>query len=168
MTFDARGNLRPYEPIPTTLAELHRSFVASFPNSMARPRLFAGYRRYCSELAQLLPSVFSHWIGGSFASAKLNPEDVDVVNLVPFDEAMEEEIPNLLPFLLIGGSKEAFSVDGHLLALYPETDERFSTITEPVRAYWRNWLSHDRDDHPRGFLELQFDHENGHSTSARF
>lgn len=166
--FDERGNIRPYRLIPCTSAEMHRHFVEPFTKYGTRQRLYGGYQRYCTELAVVISTAFSQWVGGSFASAKLNPNDVDVVNLVPFDEAMDAEISNLLPFLLLGGSQEAFNVDGHLLTMYPETDKRFSMITEPVRAYWKNWLSHDRDNHPRGFLELHFDHEKSHETSSRF
>lgn len=154
--FDKNGNVEPYEAISASLRELNETFVAGFEKSVTRPTLFEGYGRYIDALEATLSDDFQQWVGGSFISAKLNPNDIDVVNLVAFDEKMDAKLATLMPFLLIGGSLETFGVDGHLLAIYPPSDERFTTITEPVRSYWQNWLSHDRDNNPRGFLELTF------------
>ena len=59
-----------------------------------------------------------------------------------------------MPYLLIGGSQDTYYVDGHLIAVYPITDERYKAITLPSMAYWQDFLMKDRQDNPRGIIEL--------------
>ncbi|QDK83519.1 hypothetical protein EXU85_34930 [Spirosoma sp. KCTC 42546] len=94
------------------------------------------------------------WLGGSFISAKINPNDIDCVNLIVFNESLEESIDSLIPYLLIGGSRDTYYVDGHLIAIYPPTDERYEAITLPSINYWQAFLMKDRQDNPRGIIEL--------------
>jgi hypothetical protein len=72
------------------------------------------------------------------------------------DFTAKQDVSVLIPLMLIGGSVDRFGVDGHLVAMYPESDERYRLITQPSRDYWLDFLQKDRDDQPRGFLELQF------------
>ncbi|GAB3944505.1 hypothetical protein GCM10028805_12120 [Spirosoma harenae] len=58
-----------------------------------------------------------------------------------------------MPFLVIGGSRDTYRVNGRLIAVYPQTDERFELITVPSIAYWRSFLMKDRQDNPRGIVE---------------
>ncbi|KQU30306.1 hypothetical protein ASG69_04410 [Rhodococcus sp. Leaf225] len=58
-----------------------------FAASPTRPALFTGFLRYLQEwegieTASGLELLHRVWIGGSFASAKVDPEDVDVTPLI--------------------------------------------------------------------------------------
>jgi len=74
--------------------------------------------------------------------------------LIEFDEELDHNVESILPYLLIGGSRDSYRVDGHLIAVYPITDERYELITVPSMAYWQTFFMNDRQDNPRGFIEL--------------
>ncbi|WP_213934648.1 DUF6932 family protein [Rhodococcus sp. B50] len=69
-----------------TLEEVQRVFVedSQFAGSVTRRKLFAGLVRYMAEWERLEDMVGTSdvlrriWVGGSFTSAKLDPDDVDV------------------------------------------------------------------------------------------
>ncbi len=153
LRFDTNGNLTPPQIFRITLPLLEELFVDRIGGEK-RKELFRHYTRYINDLRNVLSDDFKQWIGGSFISIKSQPNDIDIVNLIKFDDNTELLIEKLLPFFLIGGAKDNYCVDGHLLAIYAENDERYHSITEPVRRYWNNWLGKDREDNVRGFIEL--------------
>lgn len=69
-----------------TLEEVQRVFVedSQFAGSVTRRKLFAGLVRYMAEWERLEDMVGTSdvlrriWVGGSFTTAKLDPDDVDV------------------------------------------------------------------------------------------
>jgi hypothetical protein len=153
LQFDTYGNLTPPQIFRITLSLLEEHFVNKVGGEK-RQELFRHYTRYLNDLRDILSDDFIQWIGGSFISIKPQPNDIDIVNLIKFDDNTELLIEKLLPFFLIGGAKDNYCVDGHLLAIYAENDERYQAITEPVRQYWNNWLGKDRGNNARGFVEL--------------
>jgi hypothetical protein len=157
--FDINGNLTPPKIFLITPSLLKEHFVSAL-GGKKREELFRNYTRYYSDLSDILFSGFGHWIGGSFISIKSEPDDIDIVNLINFDDNTELLIDQLLPFFLIGGSKDNYLIDGHLLAIYAENDERYQLITEPVRKYWKDWLGKDKKDNARGFVELIIEPKN--------
>lgn len=157
--FDINGNLTPPKIFLITLSLLREHFVFTLGGER-REELFRNYTRYTSDLTGILFSGFNQWIGGSFISIKSEPNDIDIVNLINFDDTTEFLIEELLPFFLIGGSKDNYLVDGHLLAVYAEYDERYQLITEPVRKYWKDWLGKDKKNNARGFVELTIKSKN--------
>ncbi|WP_371731977.1 hypothetical protein [Spirosoma sp. KCTC 42546] len=154
ISFDHNGNLIPYALISLNPSDIFTYFVAPFPESTARPILHNHYLSYVNDLTHLLNQSIHQWLGGSFISAKINPNDIDCVNLIVFNESLEESIDSLIPYLLIGGSRDTYYVDGHLIAIYPPTDERYEAITLPSINYWQAFLMKDRQDNPRGIIEL--------------
>jgi hypothetical protein len=159
LQFDNNGNLTPPQIFLITLSLLEEHFVNRIGGEK-RKELFRHYTRYIKDFHGVLSDNFVQWIGGSFISIKSQPNDIDIVNLIKFDDTTELLIEGILPFLLIGGSKDTYLVDGHLLAIYPENDERYHLITEPVRNYWSNWLGKDRKNNLRGFVELTIELKN--------
>lgn len=85
----ASGHL-PVGRFTCTLEEVRSVFVDDprFAGSATRPRLFAGLVRYMSEWERLEEMVGMSevlrriWIGGSFTTSKLDPDDVDVSPIV--------------------------------------------------------------------------------------
>lgn len=154
VTFDQNGNLTPYSLISLALTDIETYFVISFPEFSSRTVLYWSFKTYISALTEVLKRFPRQWLGGSFISNKLNPNDVDCVNLIEFDENVERNIGALLLYLLIGGSRDSYQVDGHLIAVYPVTDERYELITLPSIAYWQTFFMKDRQDNPRGFIEV--------------
>jgi hypothetical protein len=85
ITFDEKGNLEPYHLISMNLTTLEANFVYDFPNSNKRKILFQNLINYQLDLRNLLKMSFIQWIDGSFVSNKLNPQDIDLVNLIGYD-----------------------------------------------------------------------------------
>lgn len=152
--FDQYGNLVPPRRLSLTSEQVELLFVNEFSDSKQRRMLWLEFGRYRQELHLFLQMTIQQWLGGSFISQKLEPNDIDVVNLIPFTERLDREIDLLMAFLLIGGSKEEYGVDGHFVAIYPESNERYGAIPLPSLMYWQTWLGHDRNENPRGFIEM--------------
>ncbi|WP_137875458.1 hypothetical protein [Rhodococcus sp. Q] len=84
-TDPASGNL-PVGRYTCTLEEVQQAFVddPQFAGSSTRQRLFKGLVRYMAEWERLEEMVGTSdvlrriWVGGSFTTSKLHPEDVDV------------------------------------------------------------------------------------------
>lgn len=54
-SFDARGNLRPYEVIRIeSLSEFEQTFVTAFPLSAARSSIYTGLLEYIQALGDVL------------------------------------------------------------------------------------------------------------------
>jgi hypothetical protein len=154
ISFDKNGNVTPYDRIELTLQEITQHFVNDFPESTSRPILCNNFIQYVNDLHAVINASPLQWLGGSFISMKLDPNDVDCVNLISFNAGLEQNIEPLIPYLLIGGSRETYYVDGHLIAIYPPTDERYEAITIPSMAYWKTFLMNDRHNNPRGIVEI--------------
>ena len=154
ISFDQNGNLIPYTCIRLKPTEIAKYFVADFPESKTRPVLYNHFLHYATDLSHVLNQAVHQWLGGSFISTKLDPNDIDCVNLIVFNERLEQNVDSLIPYLLIGGSSDTYHVDGHLIAVYPSTDERYEAITLPSITYWQRFLMNDRQNNPRGIVEL--------------
>ena len=154
ISFDTNGNLVPYDCIKLTLHEVKAHFVDAFSESTLRSILFNSFINYVDDLHESINQAIQQWLGGSFISMKVNPNDVDCVNLISFDKWLDQNVELLIPYLLIGGSRDTYSVDGHLIAIYPPTDERYEAITIPFITYWQNFLMNDRHNNPRGIVEI--------------
>lgn len=154
ISFDHNGNLTPYSLIRLKLTDVFNHFISDFPQSTTRSVLYNHFLAYINDLTYILDQSLHQWLGGSFISSKVDPNDVDCVNLIVFNESLEKSIDLLIPYLLIGGSRDTYFVDGHLIAIYPSTDERYEAITLPSINYWQAFLMRDRQDNPRGIIEL--------------
>lgn len=112
ISFDQLGNLTPYRLIQLPLALLRPYFVEDFPKSATRQNLYFHFDSYVHDLKASIDQYPQQWLGGSFISTKLNPNDIDCVNLVLFNETLEQNIDSLIPYLLIGGSRDRTTSTG--------------------------------------------------------
>ncbi len=69
--------------------------------------------------------------------------------LIPYDDQIEA----IMRFLTVGGSLEVYRVDGHLIPVYEQTDERYATTMARI-SYFRKWFGQDRNGNPKGILRL--------------
>lgn len=87
---DSMNGLLPVGRYTCTLEDVQRAFVddPQFAGSTTRPRLFAGLVRYMAEWERFEKMVGTGemlrriWVGGSFTTAKLDPDDIDVSPIV--------------------------------------------------------------------------------------
>jgi len=159
LSFDIRGNLKPYRKISITLDEFEEIFVKSFDEDSIRHEIFSQYQSYLSDFQQSITKDFTQWIDGSFVTNKKNPRDLDLVNLLDY-QIVEENQEALNQNFLSEGSMKKFGLDTYVVRLYPE-DHKFHTRTQSDLAYWNHWfgfskLNRRRKRFSKGFLEIEF------------
>ena len=153
ITFDNKGNPQPEGLLNYPYADFKVTFVDNFGNSQTRQHIFSNYERYLNDLKTEIVKTFNNWVNGSFTTTKINPNDIDVVNIVTHSEELNKNYHLLTKFLTQGGSKESYLVDGYFVPVYPSDDPR-SAITEQYLSYWKRWFGHDRDNNPKALIEL--------------
>jgi hypothetical protein len=151
LEFDSRGNLVPYELIDCNLQTIRRSLAF---DSKRRSVLIENFEKYCIDLSEVVREEFSQLIGGSFVSIKFEPNDIDVANLIRLYDPDDEQIESLMVFLTLGGSLEIYQVDGHLIPVYDEQDERYTNTLARI-AYFRRWFGQGRDGNLKSILHLR-------------
>ena len=149
MIFDNQGNLFPYELVRSDIPLI----AEHLGGTNRRNRLLTLFTQYVGELSGTLNCSFEQLVGGSFVNCKAQPNDIDVANLIVLPDPDDTLIESIMPFLTLGGSLETFSVDGHLIPVYQESDERYTNTVARI-AYFRKWFGIDRNDQPRGILHL--------------
>lgn len=153
VTFDTFGNLCPHDVISCDLNKCQKVFVYAFPDSNTRPLLFESYIAYRKAIFSVIGYAFKQWINGSFVTQKQNPNDVDLANLIPYNDSLDAQIEQILPYFTVGGSIETYQIDAHLIPVYQKSDPRFEN-TELRISYFKRWFGHDRNDNPKGFIEI--------------
>jgi hypothetical protein len=83
MVWDGTGYLSPGRE-RCTLEEAHAALVASsqFERSTTRAEIWDHWRTTVEMLRELVGHVCCAWLGGSFTSSKLDPDDIDSVFVV--------------------------------------------------------------------------------------
>ncbi len=159
-SFDKNGNIVPYEIHPVSISELEVEIVKPFFKSRTRKKIVEGHGNYILEIFQILENNFFQWLDGSFVTQKLDPNDIDVINFVHFSDLTNEKANSLRKFLThMGNPKDEFKVDGYLVPVYEPTDPRF-LITQAKYNEWRVFFGKDRNNNPKGILQLNLD-QNG-------
>lgn len=158
-SFDIRGYLEPHEKIETDLDSFKENLVDGITNSKTRQKLYEGYLKYNEDLKLLLKGQqYTQWVDGSFVSNKINPKDVDLVNLIDHElvDKFEIELNQFIKF----NSKDRYGVDGYILRIYPQGHPKY-VRTQSDLVYWETWFSKSKINRrkqrfPKGFLELKF------------
>ena len=124
------------------LADLESHFVTPFDQSARRVEMVARLRAYVSALAEIgIPLEL--WLNGSFATHKLDPDDIDVAIFAsaPIVDALDTERKRRLSQLLDRPTvRLRYSCDVYFL---PREDEE-------LRSYWRGWFGFTRAEDPKG------------------
>lgn len=158
--FDPSGFLPPGRH-QTTPAEMKVSLVVTFINSIRRPAIFERWERHLASLRSLIP-VPHQWIGGSFVSAKVEPDDIDVCSFIdgPTADALPEPQQDLIRFMTSGKvAQQHWTVDSYAIVAYPPGSPHHAKYQQSLQ-YWSSWWGSARPDsqgvsQPRGFLEVQ-------------
>lgn len=151
--FDVRGNLFPYEVIKTgDLDQFEEFFVAKFPLSATCALLFAGLIDYLSSLGNLLESLayedtWCVWLNGSFTTSELNPNDIDVLNVLTEGPIFGKN-KNLFAPLAGHRSRNLYGIDAYFWLTSPSSE------SEELGRYWRNQFGTDREGSSKGIVEL--------------
>jgi len=158
-SFDIRGYLDPVGKNSTDLESFKENLVDGIDGSKTRQKLYEGYVSYNEALKALLGNQrYSQWIDGSFVSNKINPRDIDLVNLI--DHELVDNFEQELKQFINKVGKETYGVDGYIVRIYPEGHPKYIR-TQSDLVYWENWFSRSKINRrkqrfPKGFLELKF------------
>lgn len=159
LSFDFRGNLKPYKKHQLTVEEIEFNFVVNFEKSKTRKKKFQELLRYNDELKELLQCPFYQWINGSFIGEKTNPRDIDLVTFINYDvyQKLQNEIDYKFSKMNVGNFFDG--IDAFIVATYPE-NHQFYDIFKGDAIYWENMFGKTRFNRakkrlPKGFVELK-------------
>lgn len=160
LSFDIRGNLKPYERTELTLQEFKNTFVDSFEADSTRYKIFDNYKRFLEDFSKQISNQFTHWINGSFVTVKRNPRDIDFVTLIEDPVFKEYEVLIDKKFRLLG-AKQNYKVDAYTIRKYPSNHERYR-IYESELVYWDSWFSWTKKNRAKkkfrkGYIEIKFE-----------
>jgi len=157
----------PYKVLPFDIydcdeQELNTRFVAAFPNSNTRSDIFQGFIRLRHEASSTGISAIQ-WVNGSFVSSKVDPDDIDVVSFVDYDELNKcsHVHGTLINDLLNGGENTKPQYRTHtFLVLACASNHPYFQVYEHWRTYWlEKWGKTYEDKNtgikePKGFLKM--------------
>ncbi len=154
--FDERGYIIPPKKEEMSLEEFEEIFVKSFSASSTRATLFAGYLSYTRQFKVEIAENFIHWIGGSFTTKKVNPNDIDLVTIIPH-ETFEAHI-KLIEEKFRKKSLSEYGIDAYIVAAYPEGHKKYSLYQGNI-VYWDNQFSKTRKNRAgkrfnRGYIQI--------------
>ena len=155
IVFDIYGNPQPEGVINLHYNNFKATFVSDFDKSKTRFIILKNYEQYLKDFNLEITNIFKNWIGGSFISTKMNPNDIDVVTIFEYTDEINSKTSILIKFLNYGNSLENYMVDGYFIPIYPTNDLRYSLTTDAL-AYWLEWLGHDKENRPKSIIEISY------------
>ena len=134
-------------------------FVDSFPESNTRNKIFQGYLSFCEFLSSHGVINYFQWIDGSFCTSKTNPNDIDVVTFISYDELNNRSPQQQQELIGIANNRNLtklnFNCDSFVVPIPPPTDKDYPNYTN-WKMYWRGVWGFDRSDIPKGIVKIVF------------
>lgn len=152
--FDRYGNLAPYTLILIDdLFDFEKLFVSNFDQSTTRQPIFTGLLEYLGDMGVLLTELeykgtWKVWLNGSFTTKKLNPNDVDLLNVFDND-ALFEQYKSRFESMFANNAEVRYGVDAYFLL----TDN--SAKSADLANYWRQQFGTDRNGRAKGIISLE-------------
>ena len=115
--FDNQGYITPAEIIEIDFDFFEKTFVFN----ENRQLILQEYLIFLNELKTLNIGSFYQWINGSFTTLKSNPNDIDVVTFVHFEEYQKHNQYFRNKYL----NRHLGKIDCYFLSSYPENDSNF-------------------------------------------
>lgn len=151
--FDKNGYLPPgiHESI---LDEFKIRFVEDMGKSLTRGDIFDGYMNYCRELSSLDVAI-KQWVDGSFTTAKVNPNDIDMVSHIDALKICSRQHYDQVSRLLKNRDrlKSKYKCDPYMIFIYPPGHDLHDETIKWTK-YWKNCFGRDREKKPKGMIEF--------------
>jgi len=152
--FNAKGYLEPgFHDWNAT--QIEDNLVKAFPNSKTRPNIFSGYQKLMIELSKVgLPH--EQWLNGSFSSSKEDPNDVDMVSFLDYDEVNKltpDKQQILLEIFAGPNTKSKYLCDSYYVPIVDKSHPNYAQLHQ-VRMYWYGEFGLDRDENPKGIVRF--------------
>lgn len=102
-------------------------------------------------------NVLLVWVGGSFVTQKIIPNDIDVVVFLE-SAIIDEYEPELKTAFKFPTSKKRYNVDAYMVRVYPVASQNFA-LTQSDRLDWLSFWTKTAPNRAgvssrKGFLEL--------------
>lgn len=152
--FDTNGNLVPYTFIfIDDLLDFETAFVSGFEQSTTRRSIFTGLLEYLGDMGVLLADLgykgtWRVWLNGSFTTGKLNPNDIDLLNIFDSD-TLFERFKNQFEPMFADNAEARYGVDAYFLL-----NDNSVKSTE-LASYWKDQFGMDRNGRPKGIISLE-------------
>lgn len=152
--FDEAGNL-PEGPHDAALDEVRERLVDGFAGSLTRRVIFEWWSHHRAALMEIV-EVGEQWLGGSFASDKRDPNDMDLVTVL--DGPTFDELPRhcqllIRPLLSGNYTEQMWRCDTYPVFAYPEGHPGRDAYQVAFHR-WQQHFGHDRDGRARGFVRV--------------
>lgn len=160
--FDEKGNLSPYSIIKCNdLSFISDFFVSNpiFSRSQTREKIFRGFLQYILDINKYIQDKWTIWIGGSFLTDKLDPGDIDIVNIFEWSENINAKAKTFERRFFSENAKKKYNVDAYFIATYPDNDERYKYAMDDLN-HWKDFFGHSHESifggrSPKGFIEIE-------------
>jgi hypothetical protein len=155
MALTLQGDRLPPGGHAATVDEIELALVDAFPASKTRRPLFEQWRNVVAAIERILP-IQEHWMDGSYVTAKLDPNDIDIVTYLDHQDfdGLDDVAKTLLAGLVSNKVSQALhGCDSYWVVAYPE-GHPLRAAYEQSRSYWEHWLGTDRTGNPKGYVEL--------------
>jgi hypothetical protein len=135
------------------IPKLRTLCVEEVPFSPTRQVLFAALE---SWIEAILATGFTAdlWVDGSFLTAKVDPNDIDVVTKIDYDVSMSLSHSARQLFQLIGSGQFHQRLDSYVFVSYPVGHPRRRTATDQW-DYWSRQWGVGRDEWCKGIAVLR-------------
>lgn len=150
------GLITPPDRIQASLSAFEQIFVKSVPHSITRRRLFDNFQEFTHHFSHAITDQFTQWVGGSFTTQKVNPQDIDVLILCPQEVILKNETRINAEL-----SQSQWKIRG-IDCCYLGTRSKGAPDYPLYRSdftYWVHQFSTTKNDrrgrkHARGFIEI--------------
>lgn len=156
ISFDSKGNIKPYRPIISTVDELEENFVVGI-KSVTRKENFDKYIKYSNDLKKVLQvDQLRQWVNGSFVTKKINPKDIDLVTFV--DSKLLHNLKDKVNAFRPEEAWSIYGVDAYLVEVHP-VGSKGRKYTDSDTLYWLDLFGSTRTNRKgqkfkKGFLEI--------------
>lgn len=159
LVFNNRGNLTPGIIKNVSLDDFRDFFIDSdsFIDSITRERNYKGFTHFIEELKRnnIFDAFTKVWLDGSFVTNKLDPKDIDLVIFLDATNPATQRIMQNTHILRDVGvpchCDPYFVVDYKTV---PESVPQIRGELEANQKYWMGQFCFDRNEDPKGIIEL--------------
>lgn len=149
------------------LEDVGKYLVNDFPESNTRKDIFSGYLHMLKLLEPFAVNI-EQWLDGSFCTTKLNPNDLDLLTIMDketIDNLPHEKQTILLSLFQGPENKYNFKCDSYFLPSVPPDHPDYHKFLAN-RSYWKGQFGFDREDIPKGIVQIVIEKENSSSDSG--
>jgi len=154
MNFNANGNLEAGIH-NATMDVFHGTFVASFPHSSTRNKIYEGFVKYLTDLFST-GSDYEPLIDGSYVTKKNDPSDIDcliIADAAAVDALSDADKQILSSLFSHPECKSKYSCDAYFLVAVPEGHPGYNHY-RTMRKYWLGEFGYDRQEQPKGIVRI--------------